>query len=301
MTVNSGDSPAPSVVPLYVLSLGGLLVCFAAAALPIAAGASLPDLVPGAFLFAVLCLAGNALIALRMMWACSELAEALEDKLDRLPGRTARDPLARLMRAGRRMSEALEMTRLETERLNHADPLTGLGNRRWLQLVASRLFARGEPAKNPVSLLMVRVDHLQDINATFGYDAGDRALMGCADLLRRIVRRGDAVGRVSGIEFTVLLAGIGLAQAEQVADRVREAVASLPQALLGEAPLSVRVAVSPWRGEKLFEVVLGQAQAAVDALPVAAPPRPVRLADWSEASEEAEAVLTALRRPLSGH
>lgn len=200
---------------------------------------------PAAFLFAVLCLACNALMALRLMWACSQVAQDLEGRLESLPRSRARDPLSRLLWAARRMGGVLDEARQEAERLNHADPLTGLGNRRWMQLVASRLFALGEPATNPVSLLMLRVDHLQQINATFGYDAGDRALMGCADLLRRILRRGDVVSRVSGIEFTVILPGLRMPGAEIVAQRVRDAVASLPQALLGEAPISVRVAVAP--------------------------------------------------------
>jgi diguanylate cyclase (GGDEF)-like protein len=294
MTPDPGPPSPQAVAPLYALSLGALALCFAMAVLPLVGGLDLQGFVPAAFTAGSLLLLGNLWLTARLMRGCGALAAHVERRLAIRPVSAAGDPLRRLFRAVARLGDALGAAEGEVERLNHADPLTGLGNRRWIQLVASRAFAQAEAGHWPLSLLLVRLDHLQAINQTFGHDAGDRALLGCADLLKRLLRRTDEVARVSGTEFAVLLAGLGHAETEKVAQRLAEAFDGLRQALLAEAPLSVRLAAAQWEGEKPFDALLGRVQSAADDLP--AGPSPIGLAmAWNRAAAENDALLAGLR------
>ncbi len=294
MTPDPGPPSPQAVVPLYALSLGGLALCFAMAVLPLVGGIDVDGLTPVAFMGGALLLMGNLWLTARLMHGCGALAAHVENRLAIRPIAATDDPVRRLFRAVNRLGEALGAAESEVERLNHADPLTGLGNRRWLQLVASRAFARAEEARWPIALLLVRLDHLQDINQAFGHEAGDRALLGCADLLTRLVRRSDVVARVNGSEFAVLLAGLDQAETAKIARRLSEAFDGMRQALLEEAPLSVRVATTHWEGEKPFESFLGRAQSAADRLPSGPPPLG-RAGDWTRAGALNDALLTAVR------
>jgi diguanylate cyclase (GGDEF)-like protein len=299
MTPDPGPPSPPAIAPLYVLSLGGLALCFGMAVVPLAGGPDLQALIPAALMAGVVLLLGNIWLTARLMRGCGALAASVERRLSIRPGAEAADPVRRLFRAVAHLREALGAAEGEVERLNHADPLTGLGNRRWMQLVASRAFAQADGAQWPLSLLLVRLDHLQEINHAFGYDAGDRALLGCADLLKRLLRRTDIVARVSGTEFAVLLAGLREPETEKVALRLSEAFDGMRQALVAEAPLSIRMAAAQWDGEKLFDTFLGRAQSAADGLP-AGPSPAGRAAAWSRAGVENDVLLTAaLRRQPS--
>lgn len=105
------------------------------------------------------------------------------------------------------------------------DPLTGLGNRRALE------------ARLPVgtySLISVDLDHFKAVNDQFGHSAGDSVLSQVASVLAGAVRQEDAVYRIGGEEFLVVLPEADEASALHVAERIRGAVARLD--LAGQAP-----------------------------------------------------------------
>lgn len=77
------------------------------------------------------------------------------------------------------------------------------------------------------ALLIIDVDHFRAANERFGHGWGDRALRKLADVIRASVRAGDLVGRVGGQEFGVFLPGASRANAEDVAERIRAAIAEL--------------------------------------------------------------------------
>ena len=81
-----------------------------------------------------------------------------------------------------------------------------------------------EQAKQPCSLIMVDIDHFKRINDTFGHQAGDEAIISMANLLSSECRAGDLVARYGGEEFVVLMPDTNQAQAQEVAERVRQAV-----------------------------------------------------------------------------
>jgi diguanylate cyclase (GGDEF)-like protein/PAS domain S-box-containing protein len=107
----------------------------------------------------------------------------------------------------------------ELERAATTDPLTGLLNRRAFQRAAADMMAlarRGTPA----TLAILDLDHFKRVNDEHGHAAGDTALLMLADLLRDSLRPYDAIGRLGGEEFAILLHGLNLAAARPVCERL---------------------------------------------------------------------------------
>jgi diguanylate cyclase (GGDEF)-like protein/PAS domain S-box-containing protein len=87
------------------------------------------------------------------------------------------------------------------------DPLTGLHNRRFFEEVAALEIARALRRAEPISVLILDVDHFKRINDDHGHDAGDLALQRVAGQLRRHAREADLVCRFGGEEFVCVLTG----------------------------------------------------------------------------------------------
>lgn len=111
----------------------------------------------------------------------------------------------------------------DAERRAVVDPLTGLRNRREFERALS-LYAEGSsPA---ATLVYIDLDHFKTLNDTLGHPAGDSALQHVARLLEAAVRDGDLVARIGGEEFAVWLPRTALAEALEVAERIRRSVAT---------------------------------------------------------------------------
>ncbi|WP_075222017.1 GGDEF domain-containing protein [Acuticoccus yangtzensis] len=113
-----------------------------------------------------------------------------------------------------------------------ADPLTGALNRRgaseWLRLQVPRL--RASAVRHPISLavLLVDVDHFKSVNDTHGHAVGDAALVAVAERLRTNARPDDAVVRLGGEEFAVLMPATSATDAFEAGERIRFAMAAEP-------------------------------------------------------------------------
>lgn len=106
-------------------------------------------------------------------------------------------------------------------RLAHIDDLTGLANRRAFIDHFAAEWRRALRDKRPISLLLVDLDHLKQINDTGGHEAGDAALKRLAQVLRSAARRpGDLAARLGGDEFILLLSGCDHGQAIKIARRL---------------------------------------------------------------------------------
>lgn len=136
---------------------------------------------------------------------------------------------------------ALYVPRLEEEAYH--DGKTGLLTaKRFLDLLRQEL-TRAEPIGKPTSVIMADLDHLRDINNTYGHLAGDQVLKAVAAAMQRSVRENDPVGRFGGEEFSVLLQNTSSAIAARVAERIRRDVEATNVAV-DDFPEPLRVTMS---------------------------------------------------------
>ena len=114
----------------------------------------------------------------------------------------------------------------ELAALAELDPLTGLGNRRHLDLRCAELLPAAARAGQALSLALLNIDHFKVINDRHGHAVGDQVLVKVAQLLRENTRAGDVLVRNGGEEFVIVLPGMGVAHAAEVCERLRKSVAA---------------------------------------------------------------------------
>jgi len=107
-----------------------------------------------------------------------------------------------------------------------SDELTGLYNRRFLEESARDRFLKGALGLRNVSLMMMDLDKIHQINENHGIRAGDLVFISMAEVLRSATRAGDICARLSGDEFAVLLPDAGPEEAVLIAEKARENIAS---------------------------------------------------------------------------
>jgi diguanylate cyclase (GGDEF)-like protein len=166
------------------------------------------------------------IIALYAVWA------AQQRKLQREAAYTRRlsaEVEARTEELAQRNAE-LQRVNLQLQDASITDPLTGLGNRRFLSEAVAKLLpshAAGEllQASPRFVLIIVDLDNLKPINDLHGHDAGDRVLCQVAAILKGLCRASDFVVRWGGDEFVLLCRDADLTAAAELAERIRSTVA----------------------------------------------------------------------------
>jgi len=113
----------------------------------------------------------------------------------------------------------------EADRRSRTDPLTGLYNRGHFDEQLEEKLALAD-RYGPVSLVMVDIDHFKRVNDSFGHEAGDAVLRRVAGLIQEAVRSTDVCVRYGGEEIVLLLPHTGQAAALDMAERLRERIAS---------------------------------------------------------------------------
>ncbi len=104
------------------------------------------------------------------------------------------------------------------------DPLTGLANRRALELHGPLLLQQSHEASRPVSMIIADIDHFKQVNDTYGHLTGDAVLRTVARRLSQQVRKSDLVSRYGGEEFVIILPGSPLVPALRLAEKMRNAL-----------------------------------------------------------------------------
>ena len=113
------------------------------------------------------------------------------------------------------------------ETLAATDALTRLPNRRAFMAHLEQ-FAQefANHAQHTGAVLMVDLDFFKRINDSYGHGVGDKVLQQTASVIRHTLRADDVAGRLGGEEFAVLLPGAGAEHAQDVAERLRQAIAA---------------------------------------------------------------------------
>ena len=146
------------------------------------------------------------------------------------------------------------------------DAVTGLYNRHWLDKMLPRQISRSRSTGEPLTVLMIDIDHFKAYNDTHGHLGGDRALYTVACTLRDRLRPADMAARYGGEEFAVLLPQCRVADACNVAERLRMAVADC-EVIFPQGPELPAVTISLGAAElsdtHTPDQLLGEADAAL--------------------------------------
>jgi len=125
------------------------------------------------------------------------------------------------------------------------DALTGAFNKRYFDETFGKEALRAQQTATPLSLVMFDIDHFKKVNDTYGHPAGDAVLKNVAGAVSAQLRDGDALFRVGGEEFALVLSATPLDMAMQAAEAVRGMIAELVTDFMGTritATLSLGVA-----------------------------------------------------------
>jgi diguanylate cyclase (GGDEF)-like protein len=154
----------------------------------------------------------------------------------------------------------------EAVRMATMDPLTGAYNRRTFHEIAEREMSRARRAGQPLSIILIDIDHFRPINERHGHRTGDAMLARMADVIRGALRKEDMLVRYGGEEFLVLLPDVPGPGAVVVAGRIRKAVEAEPFQLGGNAiaaTVSVGVSARLDEGPESIEGLLARADEAL--------------------------------------
>ncbi len=127
---------------------------------------------------------------------------------------------------GNQIGVAISNARLyeETKSDSLHDALTGLANRRFMELQLKKIIDTAVRYDRPLAAMMVDIDHFKNYNDTRGHAEGDRVLAEVAGVLANVIRNTDYVFRYGGEEFLAILPETDPAMAHAVAERVRRGV-----------------------------------------------------------------------------
>ncbi len=138
------------------------------------------------------------------------------------------------------------------------DGLTGIGNRKAMDMALTREIKLAHRHKQSLCLLFIDIDHFKQVNDLYGHRAGDRLLQHSANCIQSALRDTDQIFRYGGEEFVVLLNNTDIKAARLIAERIRLNVAMTPltvdkQELSATISLGVATLESKDDGESLLK------------------------------------------------
>lgn len=132
----------------------------------------------------------------------------------------------------------------ELERLAGVDPLTGIGNRRTFDEAVDQELRRRRRTGHPLSVALIDVDYLKQVNDRSGHSAGDLALQFLAQVMKRSARDIDTPSRIGGDEFALLLPDTGADAAVLALERIRRDLRRLTDADERIRDISISVGIA---------------------------------------------------------
>jgi diguanylate cyclase (GGDEF)-like protein len=135
----------------------------------------------------------------------------------------------------------------ELRREAKIDKLSGLLNRKGFEVEAADMLARYAHAATPACLLLADLDHFKEVNDTYGHAAGDAVISVFGAAIRSAGPETMVAGRIGGEEFAMLLVGVELGDARNIAEDIRitlseAAIGRLPPGLTPTASIGVQIA-----------------------------------------------------------
>lgn len=140
------------------------------------------------------------------------------------------------------------------------DGLTGCLRREAFLDAADHALRRARRSGRPLSMLVIDVDRLKQINDRFGHAGGDAALSLVSSSMRSALRNSDFIGRIGGDEFAAVLPEAGIDEAAAIAERARAGIGVVHLALGGEqAALSVSIGLAELEDGETAEALIARA------------------------------------------
>ncbi|MBU3004574.1 sensor domain-containing diguanylate cyclase [Paraglaciecola arctica] len=140
------------------------------------------------------------------------------------------------------------------------DELTGLMNRREMNLRAPELINQAKRYSHTIALLMIDIDHFKNINDSYGHLEGDRILEELGHWLQTFGRETDLIARFGGEEFIMLLPDTGIEEANLFAERLHKLVS---QVEIANSPITVSIGITLSDGNKTLHELTRQADIAL--------------------------------------
>jgi diguanylate cyclase (GGDEF)-like protein len=135
--------------------------------------------------------------------------------------------------------------RASLEHQAQTDSLTGLWNHRSFHERLRHALLRASALHDQVGLVILDLDDFKKVNDVYGHGVGDQVLTGIGDILRSSVRGADAVCRIGGEEFAIILPSGTLESALRLAERIARTVETTSFDPVGPMTVSVGVAIGP--------------------------------------------------------
>ena len=121
------------------------------------------------------------------------------------------------------------------------DLLTDVYSRRYFFELLKGEISKAQRKEYMFSVIMFDIDHFKKVNDTYGHDKGDYVLKTIADIVKSSIRKADALSRIGGEEFTILLPDTNIDKATALAERVRRSVEDYKFDVVGRATISLGV------------------------------------------------------------
>lgn len=166
----------------------------------------------------------------------------------------------------RQQYEEIQKMNQRLERDAMTDQMTGLKNRRYLQMQIKKEFQE-RSGKGPVSCIMLDIDFFKQYNDAYGHQKGDDCLVFVADLLKKEAGEyGEDVIRLGGEEFTIFLFGKTLEETRELANRIRSRIETEGrgnQNVIGSVTISAGICHGEDTGGKTLEEIVDMADLAL--------------------------------------
>jgi diguanylate cyclase (GGDEF)-like protein len=148
----------------------------------------------------------------------------------------------------------------QMHQMAHTDALTGLENRRAMQVKLESELERARRYSRPFAVLLADLDHFKRVNDTYGHSVGDQVLREAAQRLSQHLRETDSLARWGGEEFLVLAPETGIHQAHHLAQRLLESIRETP---ISGVSVTVSLGVACYRQGDTIAAILSRADEAM--------------------------------------
>lgn len=135
------------------------------------------------------------------------------------------------------------------------DGMTGLYNRRYFEEYIKKEAIRAMRQNQKFTVIGLDLDHLKQINDTYGHNYGDIAIKAIAEVLKSNARSIDIAARMGGEEFNLILPGVDIEGGCIAAERIRKAIESVELEKIGRITASLGVATYPDQSDDIQELL----------------------------------------------